>query len=470
MPMRHRTEQILSPQPDAAGGARVCDVQATVLRIVHPTLRALDLCDSPDLQQLLLIDLPELQQLRCDVPLQRLKISQAPALQRLELHAPVGRIEITGCEQLAHITGTAATDRLNLRGGSGARTGVEIDLAAGQIDLTDSPLQALVLRQPSRLRLEHCLHLQKTLLATGTRVWCVGHVPLSLDAVEMAGIDDGTFRRLQQACAAGDRDAWALLCHVLPMYTNDLLPGVLMTLLKTLQSGIDAATVWKQRCRLAHRLMVHSSRRRAGHHSAWRWSMPADLGADGWRADWLLWQGCRHLPEAARMGDAMAADLCYQTDILEQMLEWWMHSGQDQPAFPEFFAAMLVHARDHRPMPLLTRQHLARLSIQMLQADATPVRCHPPLRRAAHDFLLKHLPRCQVLALLAHQIRHDPVQVRCDLVRLLADPPHQGDSLLSGPEFGQLAQILILSGRLPDRFQPVSTPDHPFPHTLWKAA
>lgn len=57
MPMQPRTEQVLSPQTDAADGARVCDVQATVLRIVHPTLRAVDLCDSPHLQELDLRDL-----------------------------------------------------------------------------------------------------------------------------------------------------------------------------------------------------------------------------------------------------------------------------------------------------------------------------------------------------------------------------------------------------------------------------
>ena len=594
MPMQPRTEQVLSPQTDAADGARVCGVQATVLRIVHPTLRAVDLCDSPHLQELdlrdldgredlhltvqgcpslawlrlpeqgrafvhidggeqrpalridaqlvqldacwhggkfmlqaernahwrsarigplsglppqgaqdepadteevrvvtgstggtslvltpsdgnrwrelLLIDLPELQQLRCELPMQRLTISQAPALQRFDLQAPVGHIEISGCERLEHITGAASTDRLDLRGGSGARAGVEIDLAAGQIDLAGSPLRTLVLRQPSRLRLEQCLHLHKTELATGTRVWCVGHVPLSLDVVEMAEIDDGTFRRLQQACADGDLSAWKSLCHVLPMCRNELLPGVLMTLLKMLQSGIDAATVWKQRCRLAARLMVPSSRRRAGHRPAWRWSMPSDLGADGWRADWLLWQGCRHLPDAARMGAAMAADLCYQTEILDQMLGWWLHGGKDQPAFPEFFTAMLVHARDRRPMPQPTRRYLVSLSISMLRPGASPVRHYPALRQAAHDFLLKHLPRCQVLALLAHQIRQDPVEVRGMLVRLLSDPPHQGDSRLSGPEFGQLARILILSGRLPEGFRPISTLDHPFPHHLLEAA
>ena len=121
-------------------------------------------------------------------------------------------------------------------------------------------------------------------------------------------------------------------------------------------------------------------------------------------------------------------------------------------------------------MPQPTRRYLASLSISMLRPGASPVRHHPALRQAAHDFLLKHLPRCQVLALLAHQIRQDPVEVRSVLVRLLADPPHQGDSRLSGPEFGQLARILILSGRLPEGFRPISTLDHPFPHHLLEAA
>lgn len=280
-------------------------------------------------------------------------------------------------------------------------------------------------------------------------------------------------RPTDSVCPLGNLSAWKSLCEALPRCTNEVLPSVLVAMLQMLRSGIDPADVWAQRCALARRLMVNRHHRRPVEAGAWRWDMPADLGAEGWRTDWLLWQGCRHLPEARQARDAMAADLCYQTDLLRVMWPWWQLADHDQAALPEFLAAMLAHARVHRPMPKETRQCLGTLSEQLLQSEArtaSPVcwETQTLLRRAAHDFLLKHLPRCQVLMLMAHQIADHPVEVRSDLVRLLADPPHQADSRLSGPEFRQLAQLLILSGRLPAGFRPVSTRAKPFDPTLWR--
>ncbi|MDZ7855083.1 hypothetical protein [Sphaerotilus sp.] len=414
----------------------------------------------------LVIDHPDLRSLSCAQALSHLRISQTPSLERLSLQASMGHVELIGCNRLLCLDGLGSANRLELGHQTGARAGLVIALPAQQVDLSDSHVTALTLHEPTTLTIENCLQLMRTSLGVGTKVNCTGHVPPDLVEVSEVHLNDGTFRRLQQACIAGDQSSWEQFQGLLKHCTQALLPGVLATLLEMLRAGIDPAVVWAHRCRLARRLMRDQNGRPVTDPYAWRWAMALDLGADGWRADWLLWQGCRHLPEARAAMHQMVVDLCYQTHILEQMVSWWQHTGQAAVAMPEFLTAMFVHARTHRPMPLQTREWLTRTAKSLMR---TP-QMDAGLRRAAHDFLLKHLPRCHVLETLAEQITARPVEVRCALVRLLTDPPKQAGSSLSESEFRQLAQLLILSGRLPPGFRAAPKNDTTFDPPPWSTA
>lgn len=399
------------------------------------------------------------------------QVFDAPDLETLELQRQVHHLLVEGCPAVVRIAEAGLVDeaampdepqgtprRVQLRRGSGARSGLAVDWPCDELSVFDSLATRLVVRQCGDVVLLRNWKLDDVSLPHGCRVACEGYVPRSLAGSAGLFVDRGLLRALVARYRAGEVEAWQAFEAALAVASGRNHATVaLQELASACEAGLAPDVAWATRMALYARHRAHSGAREPRDLSqaqidaaaqSWSWDLASDLAEDGLRADWAIWLHCGELPEAAAYGDVMVREVCAGGSTVQTgMVHWLFRPPQTRPPRAQAWLAQLCRT--------VSRQSTHNAPVAdaieaFLKFSAHQAPEYAPLRDAAFDHALRWGQPRATLELL-QQLMDDPAhraRARLLLIGLLREPPLTVDAKsLAG--FQAAARALLLTNRLP---------------------
>ncbi len=386
-----------------------------------------------------------------------LEILDAPQLESIELNGALAHLLVGGSPRLSAIRGNARGRQLQVKDGSGTRLELHVDWRCDEMIVADSDIGSLRVAYSCDLQLLRCARLDNVSLVHGCRVSCEGRVPPALIGVARVFVDRGLLKNLEQRCLAGDWDMWRQLRELLPLASDRAhAPLALQVLDSLLAAGLDPEATWRARTDLYARHLLRDPgptvqpepRHLARALQSWAWDLPDDLGADAWRADWRIWQGCRGLPAAQDYQVVMARDLVSLGSAAKALVPWLFRAPQlSQTVTNEFLVDLCRCATESATTPNLAAS-LDPAVASFLRSRRDGAEESGTLVEAAQGYVNRHGSRQAVLEVMADEIERQPTATRIRLLDLIAHPPDRPGSMTVN-QFRTAARILVMSGRLP---------------------
>ena len=397
-----------------------------------------------------------------------LDIRGATALRQIDMFSACDRLTLSACPALALVEGPADLEqnaKLSLHQGSGAAKGLHLNMRFSEATLVDSHVHRLVMFTPQVLRLLRCNALSQIKLSPGCTVECEGYTPPSLRDIATTVLDEGTVLHALARMKAGDAEAWPNLRTILPMASSvKMVPRMLKGLESAMDLGISMREIWETRLELYARhnfprlqpQQKPSVQQLWQGSQAWNWKMASDLGHDGWRADWRIWQrgveaGIKGL---AKMQPVMLKGLVESPQATAALLPWLLRGEPGQMSFLSAALKLIAAKRRFRD----TDGHFRRAANA---AAVVEQRTHERmvLAQSARHYLIKTLELDELITALELWLQHDPVGTRVVLLQLDVAPPRHRLNSTAYARFQQMTRTLLLGGRLPaTRPQPRATP------------
>ena len=260
--------------------------------------------DAPQLRQLLLQNADQLQTLQLTSMGTGTPEIEAQGLTRLStltVEAPEGRCRIRHSPQLHQLSGRMGLAHLASCGAQA--TSLDVSAICGQLVLRHCQLERLRVAHPTDLHLAHCgSAMTPVSLAPTTTITCKGSVPPSLADIAQISVDESLVAGWVHAFATSPQRSLDQLALLLPSMSSPREAVKALQLLAQLaEQGADPESLWSMRLALSarhqspHGKRHHASRLQARMASArgrWQWTLPPDLGGEGWWADYVLWAYC----------------------------------------------------------------------------------------------------------------------------------------------------------------------------------
>lgn len=433
--------------------------------IETPDLPILDLHPPASVSEVLLPPSNSLQHLRWwGSALGSLDIREATALTHIDVFSGCALIMLSACPALATIEGPVSPSqnaRLSMHQKSGAAKRLHLNMRFSEVTLVDSDVIRLVMFTPQVLRLLRCHSLYKIKLSPNCNVECEGYTPASLRDVATAVLDEGTVLHALERMKSGDPEAWPQLRAMLPMASSArLVPRMLKGLKSAMDLDVDMQEIWETRLELYARHIFPRLKpnQKASHQQLlrgqqeWCWTLASDLGHDGWRADWQIWQrgGEAQVKDLEKMLPHMVDGLMENRQATEALVPWLLRGEPGQCLFLSAVFEKMAQTTRFRD----SEGHFQRTAqLAAMPSQNTPERI--ALAKSARQYLCKTLDLEELIYVLERWLQHDPVNTRVLLVQLAAKPPRTRFVHKFRPRFQQLVNMLLLGGRLPEQRPPI---------------
>lgn len=385
-------------------------------------------------------------------------IRNAQVLRTIDIFTGCTQISLSASPKIALIEGSAhikvgAKLLLNLQ--SGDVNGLHLNLPFTDITLVDSKIKKLVTYSPKICRLLRCYSLIKIHLPPTTVIECEGHTPQSLLKIASITVNESTINNALERIRMGDSQAWLNLRKIIPLASSSKqVPLMLKGLERAMELGCEIEDIWTTRVELYLRHVTRTkSFENIPEHQLmrgvkeWRWTMVSDLGADGWRADWRIWQrgveaNIKHLQ---KMTQYMVLSILGNKQAAGALLPWLL---RDEPGQTEFLTAFFTALNKDffRNDEAMHFKNCAKRAA--IPAQNTPT--HKELAKVAREYLCKVMPLENLIVELQTWLHHSPVETRILLVQLSVNPMRHNFGKMDSGRFHQLAKTLLLGGRLPE--------------------